>query len=72
MKQAVRDTGIKAEDILSSSRVREVVRARALYCYLAKERCGTSGTQLMKQLRLNFGAISHLVSQGREIHKGQY
>ncbi len=53
MKQAVKDTGIEAEDILSSSRVREVVRARALYCYLAKEHCGASGTQLMKQLRLS-------------------
>jgi hypothetical protein len=36
MKQTVKDTAIEAEDILSSSRVREVVRARALYCYLAK------------------------------------
>jgi putative transposase len=72
MKQAVKHTGIEAEDILSSSRVREVVRARALYCYLAKERCKASGTQLMKQLNLTSGAISYLVSQGREIHKRQY
>ena len=72
MKQAVKDTGIEAEDILSSSRVREVVRARALYCYLAKERCETSGTQLMKQLGLTSGAISHLVVQGREINKRKY
>ncbi len=72
MKQAVKDTGIEAEDILSSSRVREIVRARALYCYLAKEDCETSGTQLMKQLRLSSGAISCLVSQGRKIHKQQY
>ena len=72
MKQVVKDTGIEAEDILSSSRVREVVRARALYCYMAKEHCGTSGTQLMTQLRLSSGAISHLVAQGREIYKQQY
>ena len=72
MKQVVRDTGIETEAILSTSRVREVVRARALYCYLAKERCGISGTQLMKQLRLTSGAISHLASQGREIHEAKY
>ena len=69
MKQVMRDTGIEAEAILSSSRVREVVRARALYCHLAKERYGARGTQLMKQLRLSSGAISHLVSQGKEMHK---
>ncbi|RPI99521.1 MAG: hypothetical protein EHM36_15870, partial [Deltaproteobacteria bacterium] len=69
MKQAVKDTGIEAEDIVSSSRVRKVVRARALYCYLAKEHCGTSGSQLMKQLRLSSGAISHLAAQGREIYR---
>jgi REP element-mobilizing transposase RayT len=72
MKQVVKDTGIEAEAILSASRVREVVRARALYCYLAKEHCGTSGVQLMKQLRLTSGAISHLLSRGREIHKTKY
>lgn len=72
MKQAVKNTGIEAEDILSSSRVRKVVRARALYCFLAKERCEASGTQLMKQLKLTSGAISHLVSQGREIQKHKY
>ena len=72
MKQVVKDTGIEAEAIFNTSRVRAVVRARALYCYLAKERCGTSGTQLMKQLRLTSGAISHLISQGREIHKAIY
>jgi len=68
----VKETGIEAEEILSANRVREVVRARALYCYLAKEHCGTSGLQLMKQLRLTSGAISHLLSQGREIHKTKY
>ncbi len=69
MNQVVRQTGIKAEDLLSTSRIREVVRARALYCYLAKECCEASGAQLMKQLRLTSGAISHLVSQGRRIYQ---
>lgn len=49
MNQAVKDAGIDAKDVFSRNRVRKVVRAGALYCYLAKERCGASGAQLMKQ-----------------------
>jgi len=72
MKQAMKDAGIDAKDVFSRSRVRKVVRARAFYRYLAKERCGASGAQLMKQLRLISGTISHFVAQGREIHREQY
>jgi hypothetical protein len=43
-----------------------------LYCYLAKEHCGTIGIQLMKQLRLASGAIFYLISRGREIQKAKY
>ncbi len=65
----VEDTGVRPEDIFSKSQVRQVVKARALSCYLAKERCGVSGVQLMEQLRLTSGAISHLVYKGREFYK---
>jgi chromosomal replication initiation ATPase DnaA len=33
-----RRTGVGLEDIRSRSRVRKVVKARGLYCYLAKEK----------------------------------
>ena len=69
MKAVVEATGVRQEDISSRSQNRQVVKARAMYCYLAKERCGVSGEQLMKQLRMTSGAISHLVSRGRELNK---
>lgn len=69
MKVVVEATGVRLEDLLSRSQVRQLVKARALYCYLVKERCGMSGVKLMKQLRMTSGAISYLVSKGREFHK---
>ncbi|MBM4333822.1 MAG: transposase [Deltaproteobacteria bacterium] len=69
MGHVIEKTGVRAGDIFSRSQVRQEVKARALYCYLAKERCGVSGAQLMKQLGLTSGAISHLVYKGREYYK---
>ena len=69
MKIVVEATGVRQEEMSSRSQNRQVVKARALYCYLAKERCGLSGAQLMQQLGMTSGAISHLVSKGREFHK---
>jgi len=69
MKIAVEATGVRQEDMSSRSQNRQVVKARALYCYLAKERCGLSGAQLMQQLGMTSCAISHLESKGREFHK---
>jgi putative transposase len=66
-KRVRENTGVGAEEIFSKSQMRLVVKARALYCYLAKERAGMSGAKLMKQLRLTSGAISHLVNKGREL-----
>ena len=68
MKHVVKETEVRPEDIFRKSQVRQVVKARALYCYLAKERCGVNGAQLMKQLRLTSGAISHLIYKGREFY----
>jgi REP element-mobilizing transposase RayT len=61
-------TGVGLEVIRSRSRVREVVKARGLYCYLAKEKGGVTGAQLMKELSLSSGAISHLVSLGSKVY----
>ena len=58
-------TGVGEKEIRSRSQVRKVVKARALYCYLAREKSGLSGAELMKQLRMTSGAISSLVSRGK-------
>jgi hypothetical protein len=58
-------TGVREKEIRSRSQVRKVVKARALDCYLAGEKSGLSGAELMKQLRMTSGAISSLVSRGK-------
>jgi chromosomal replication initiation ATPase DnaA len=58
-------TGVGEKEIRSRSQVRKVVKALALYCYLAREKSGLSGAGLMKQLRMTSGAISSLVSRGK-------
>jgi putative transposase len=58
-------TGVGEREIRSRSQVRGVVKARALYCYLARERSGISGAELMKQLKMTSGAISSLITRGR-------
>jgi chromosomal replication initiation ATPase DnaA len=58
-------TGVGEKEIRSRSQVRKVVKARALYCYLTREKSGLSGAELIKQLRMTSGAISFLVSRGK-------
>jgi len=58
-------TGVGWNEIRSLNRARKVAKARALYCFLAKEKGGVRGSELMEELRLTSGAISHLVSAGR-------
>jgi chromosomal replication initiation ATPase DnaA len=58
-------TGVGEKEIGSRSQVRKVVKARALYGYLAREKSGLSGAELIKQLRMTSGAISFLVSRGK-------
>jgi hypothetical protein len=61
-------TGVGLEDVRSRSRVGKGVKARGLYCYLPKEKGGITGAQLMKELSLSSGAISHLVSLGSKVY----
>jgi hypothetical protein len=68
--QVEKKSGVKFEEITSKNQARHVVKARAMYCHLAKERCGVSGAELMRQLRLSSGAISHLVYKGRDLFNG--
>lgn len=70
IEQVEKKSGVKFEEIASKSQARHVVKARALYCHLAKECCGVSGAHLMRQLNLTSGAISHLVYKGRDLTKG--
>ena len=65
--QVEKRSGVKFEEIASKSQARHVVKARAMYCHLAKERCAVSGGQLMRQLKLTSGAISHLIYKGRDL-----
>jgi len=71
VEQVEKDSGVRFEEILSKSQRRPVVEARAMYCYLAKERSGMSGAELAGQLRLSPGAISHLFYRGRELIEKQ-
>lgn len=58
-------TGINKDEITGGSQVRRVARARAMYCYFAKERGGTKGAALAKELKLTSSAISRLIERGR-------
>jgi hypothetical protein len=62
-------TGVGEKEVRSRSQVRQVVKARALYCYLAREKSGVNGAVLMKQLGMTSGGISSLVSRGRGYHE---
>jgi chromosomal replication initiation ATPase DnaA len=63
-----RKTGVGLEDMRSRSRARKVVKARRLYCYLAKEKGAATGAHLLKELGLSSGAISYLVALGRKLY----
>ena len=58
-------TGVGEKEIRSRSQVRKVVKARALYCDLAREKSRLSGAELIKQVRMTSGAIFSLVSRGK-------
>ncbi|MBU2573968.1 MAG: transposase [Elusimicrobia bacterium] len=64
LAEVVRKTSIDSKAILSRNQRREVVRARAVFCHLAKERGGVSGEFLAKQTGLTSGAISMLAKRG--------
>ncbi|MBU2572824.1 MAG: hypothetical protein KKH28_01945 [Elusimicrobia bacterium] len=57
------------EEIAGGSQVRKVVKARAVYCYLAKEKSKIRGVDLMRDLELTCGAISRLIERGKDLHE---
>ena len=62
-----RITGVGYEELSGKSRERRIVRGRAAYCYLRREKGGASGTELMKELGVTSGTVSYLVHRGREL-----
>ncbi|MCX5791914.1 MAG: transposase [Elusimicrobia bacterium] len=62
-----RSTGVAREDILRSIRDRGPARARAVYCYLCKEKAKASGTELMRELGISQSAVSRLIAKGRRL-----
>lgn len=69
MRQVCEMTGVSKEEIVGGSQVRKVVKARAVYCYLAKEKSKIRGVELMMDLRLTCGAISRLIERGKDLHE---
>ena len=61
-------TGVSEEEIASGTKERKVVKARAVYCYLAKERSKIRGVDLMRDLRLTCVAISRLIERGKDLY----
>lgn len=59
-------TGLQEDLIFRHDRTPSVVTAKAVYCFLMKEKGGVSGVALSKELGLSSGAISHLCRKGRE------
>lgn len=67
LSEVEKRTGVPREEILRPSRNRASAQARALYCYLCKEKAGVSGTELMRELRIGQSAVSRLTSKGRKL-----
>jgi len=63
-------TGLRKDFIYKHDRTPDAVTAKALYCYLMREKCGAKGVDLMKELGLSSGAISHLCQKGRVLSEG--
>lgn len=63
-------TGLGKDYISKHDRTPDTVTAKAVYCYLMREKAGASGVDLMKELGLSSGAISHLCQKGRKLFDG--
>ncbi len=59
--------GIATEDFRGSSKVRKVVRARTLFCYLAVRKLGYSVAAAARVLGLTPAAVSRAVAKGSAI-----
>lgn len=71
LKAVERSTGVPRKEILRPSHRWAPAHARALYCYLCKEKGGVSGSELGMQLKIGQSAVSRLVAKGREYTETQ-
>lgn len=67
--EVARVTGLRKELIFRHDRTPGAVAAKAVYCYLMRERGRVSGVILGKELGLSSGAISHLCQKGGDLVK---
>jgi len=61
-----RKIGIDFKEI--SDREDKTSVAHALYCYLAKEKAGVSGAQLMRELKISSDGVARLVARGERLY----
>ncbi|MDP2865922.1 MAG: transposase [Elusimicrobiota bacterium] len=60
-------TGVARRVILSTIRDRVPARARAVYCYLCRERGGVSCMELKRELGISQSGVSKLTAKGRQL-----
>ena len=65
-QEVERKIGIDFKEI--SDREDKTSVARALYCYLAKEKAGVSGTQLMRELKISSDGVARLIARGEKLY----
>ena len=63
-------TGLRKDFIFKHDRTPDTVTAKSVYCYLMREKGGARGVDLMKELGLSSGAISHLCQKGSVLSEG--
>lgn len=68
--EVLRLSGLRKDDIFKHDRTPDAITAKALYCYFMREKAGVRGVELMKELALSSGAISHLYQKGRALANG--
>ncbi len=70
IEEVVKITGLRKDFIFKHDRTPDTVAAKSAYCYLMREKGGAKGVDLMKELGLSSGAISHLLRKGRAMLEG--
>ena len=58
---------IDAEDLNTASKLPTIVKARAVYCYVAVRKLYVSGASIARQLHISPSAVSKAVIRGQEI-----
>ncbi|MDO8803526.1 MAG: transposase [Elusimicrobiota bacterium] len=71
LKTVEQSTGVPRKEILRPSHCWAPAQARALYCYLCKEKGGVSGAELRRELKIGQSAVSRLAAKGRKLAETQ-